>query len=98
MGVTSDEGVDVLVHVGLDTVLLGGAGFEVAVTTGERVTSGQVLLHVDRAALAHQEVDLTSPVVITNARLFTEIAVVATGSVTSGDPVLHLSRAASDPA
>lgn len=42
IGVTSDEGVDVLVHVGIDTVLLGGAGFEAAVSTGDRVSAGQV--------------------------------------------------------
>lgn len=88
VGVTSDEGVDVLVHVGLDTVTSGGEGFAVAVATGDRVSVGQVLLHVDLPTLVRDGWDPTSPVVVTNAARFAGVDVLARGPVGTGEPLL----------
>jgi PTS system beta-glucosides-specific IIC component len=91
IGVTSEAGADVLVHVGLDTVLLGGAGFEVAVATGDPVVAGQVLMHVDLETLGKRGADLASPVVVTNAAAFAGVHVLAGDApVGAGDPLLRL--------
>ena len=50
-GITLDNGVEVLIHVGLDTVNLEGKGFDVKVKQGDQVTAGQELVRVDRKTI-----------------------------------------------
>lgn len=67
IAIRSPEGVEVLMHIGIDTVELGGAGFEPVVQVGQRVTRGEVLLRFDLEALAQTAKSLITPMVITNA-------------------------------
>lgn len=65
--VIKDEfGLELIVHVGLDTVKLGGTGFEMAVTTDQKVKKGDLLLTVDLDYLKEQDKPSVTPVVITN--------------------------------
>lgn len=62
----SDNGVEVLIHIGLDTVELNGQGFTVLVRPGDKVKKGQRLIKFDLAYIKSQNKPLISPMVITN--------------------------------
>lgn len=86
----ADDGLEVLVHVGIDTVVLHGAGFSPHVAEGDRVVAGQPLVTVDRGALA--EADFSDLVVVTlpnAADLETHTVLVDGGDeVSAGDVVI----------
>lgn len=63
--IRTQEGVEVLIHIGLDTVQLQGEGFELHVEGGQQVTKGQLLITFDREKIAGQK-SLFSPVIVTN--------------------------------
>ena len=66
VGLRADNGLEILIHVGLDTVNLGGEGFEALVQQGERVSAGQPLLRVNFSAIANKVPSLITPVIFTN--------------------------------
>lgn len=88
-GITTDDGVDVLVHIGIDTVRLGGEGFAARVTRGERVQAGDILAEVDLASMQAKGVDTTTVVVVTRPKGQTVTRKVA-GSVAAGEPVVSI--------
>ncbi|HEY0215891.1 MAG TPA: PTS glucose transporter subunit IIA [Cellulomonas sp.] len=87
-GLRSDAGVEVLVHVGIDTVALGGRHFEPLVTTGERVAAGAPLVRVDLAGVAAEGCPTTVVVVVTNSAVLGAVEPLAPGPVTAGQPLL----------
>ena len=66
VGITSDEGLEVLIHIGIDTVKLAGDGFVGLVGQNEKVLAGQPLLKVDLARIRDKVPSLVSPIVFTN--------------------------------
>lgn len=66
VGLRADNGLEVLIHVGVDTVGLNGAGFTPLVQQGERVSAGQVILRADLDAIRPQVPSLMTPVLLTN--------------------------------
>lgn len=78
IGITSADGVEVLVHVGLDTVKLNGQHFTALVEQGDEVQAGQALLEVDLDAISAAGYDTTTPIVILNSNTFDLIADQAT--------------------
>ncbi|MBS3180419.1 MULTISPECIES: beta-glucoside-specific PTS transporter subunit IIABC [unclassified Pseudoclavibacter] len=89
IGVTSDDGVEVLVHVGLDTVKLDGAPFTVHVAQGDRVEQGQLVIEADLEAIRAAGCDTTTPVVVVNSAKF-PVTVLASGHTTIGDPLASI--------
>ena len=89
-GITLDSGVEVLIHVGLDTVNLEGKGFDVKVKQGDRVTAGQELVRVDRKTIEDAGYSLTTPVLITNTDKFASVEVIAEGEISSDTPLIRL--------
>ncbi len=90
------NGAEILLHVGIDTVALGGAGFKVLVSGGARVRSGEPLLNFDLDTLAQRAKSLITPIVITNGERFS-IANPRTGqAVNVGDPLLELRSASGE--
>jgi len=87
VGLRSDEGVEVLVHVGVDTVNLGGRGFTAHVADGDRVSVGDRLLTVDLPAVAATH-DTTTVVVVTNATAYAGVEPIAAGTVRAGAGLL----------
>ena len=85
-----DSGVDLLIHVGMDTVERHGAGFALQVRAGEHVHSGQLLLKFDLQKIRADGYPLTTPVVVTNSDAFSDVTVVASGNVTEGQNILLL--------
>ena len=65
IGLETDNGLEILIHIGIDTVKLSGEGFTVLVQEGERVVAGQELVKVDLAAIADKVPSLVTPVIFT---------------------------------
>lgn len=90
VSLTAENGAEVLIHVGLETVSLGGKHFTPHVKNGDRVQKGQLLLEFDREAIAQEGFDTITPIVICNSDQFGDIHVYADKSVQEGEPVLGL--------
>ena len=89
-GITLDNGVEILIHVGLDTVNLEGKGFDVKVSQGDRVSEGQELVRVDRSVIEQAGYPLTTPVLITNTASFASVEVVGGDSVEPGEALIKV--------
>ena len=89
-GITLDNGVEILIHVGLDTVNLEGKGFDVKVSQGDRVSEGQELVRVDRSVIEQAGYPLTTPVLITNTASFASVEVVGGDSVEPGQALIKV--------
>ena len=88
IALTGPHGLELLIHVGLDTVKLAGEGFTAHVKDGDAVKKGQLLLTVDRSSVAAQGFDLTTPLVITNGDSISKMEKAPAGHVTAGDSVI----------
>jgi phosphocarrier protein FPr/phosphocarrier protein len=80
---TAENGAEVLMHIGIDTVKLGGVGFKPRVAQGQRVTQGAALIDVDFASIKSKVPSLVSIVVIANSDDYT-LSGKAVGSVSAG--------------
>ncbi len=87
LGILGDDGLEVLVHVGLDTVRLEGAPFTAHVAQGDRVEAGQRVLTADLAAIEAAGLDITTPVVVLNGDAY-DVAPLVTGRVAAGAALL----------
>ena len=92
LGIATDDGLDVLVHIGIDTVRLGGRHFDMLVSRDQRVAAGQPIAHADLAALRADGYDATTVVVLSNAAAVGELEVVAEADVAAGAPLLTVHR------
>ena len=90
LGITSDDGVEVLIHIGLNTVQLNGEGFTAHVQQGARVSRGQHLLSFDLADLKDKGYCLQTPVIITNTNNYLEILSTMQKEVMQDDVLLHV--------
>ena len=79
VGITADNGAEILIHIGLDTVNLGGEGFKALVSAGDKVKTGTPLIEIDWAFMKGKNMVLTTPMVITNTSDF-QMVIVAAGS------------------
>ncbi|OMG01264.1 beta-glucoside-specific PTS transporter subunit IIABC [Paenibacillus sp. FSL R7-0337] len=73
IGITSDNGVDILIHVGKDTVKLKGKHFTPRAKQGDTVTKGQLLMEFDVAAIREAGYTLTTPVIISNSGEYLDV-------------------------
>lgn len=73
IGLTSDQGVELLIHIGIDTVNMGGDGFELLVKAGQTVKKGDTLLLFDMEKIKNAGYDLISPVLITNTGAYDSV-------------------------
>lgn len=67
IGLKADNGLEILVHIGLDTVQLDGQGFEILVSSGDTVQVGDPLLKFDLEYISNNAKDVISPIIITNS-------------------------------
>ncbi len=91
-GLQLDNGAEILIHVGIDTVNLKGEGFEVKVSGGDRVEVGTPLVVFDRAVIEKAGYPLITPVIVLNADAFDTVDPVKLGPVRSGDALLDLQK------
>ncbi|WP_145148764.1 beta-glucoside-specific PTS transporter subunit IIABC [Paenibacillus xylanexedens] len=73
IGLRSVEGVELLIHIGLDTVKLKGQHFDVKVNEGEQISHGQLLIEFDLEAIQAAGYDTTTPVIVTNSSDYLEV-------------------------
>lgn len=93
VGLRSVDGVELLIHVGLDTVQLKGVGFTSHVAQGQSVQAGDLLMEFDRAAILEAGYPLTTVLAVTNSKKFAEVTSDPGRTVQHGDLVLTVLRA-----
>ena len=89
-GIKTDNGVELLVHIGVDTVKLGGEGFTPLAEKKQMVNAGDPLAEVDFAAIAGRGVDTTVITTVVNSKKLGGVGDVADGTVVAGDPILEV--------
>ncbi|WP_027587128.1 glucose PTS transporter subunit IIA [Acidipropionibacterium thoenii] len=87
-GLALDNGVELLIHVGIDTVELGGRGFDVKVKAGDTVTAGQPLVVFDKKVIADAGYSNITPVLVTNGFAFAEVTGTPADHVDTSTPVI----------
>ncbi len=92
IGLLSHSGIELLIHVGIDTVRLGGKPFTAHVKVGDTFSAGDLLLEFDRQAILDAGYDLATPIIITNSDEYPEVMTVAGTAVTAGTPLLSVTR------
>lgn len=90
IGLLSDDGVEVLIHVGIDAVQLEGKHYDVKVETGQKVKKGDLLLVCDRAAIEKEGYKTVTPMIISNTADFSDVEMITGGKVKKGTPVLKV--------
>lgn len=90
IGITADSGVEILIHIGLDTVQLEGKGFEAYVKQGDYVKQGQPLLHVDLDLLQKEGYSIQTPIIITNSSDMLDVIETDKKSVKSNDELITI--------
>ena len=91
-GIKTDDGVEVLVHVGIDTVSMDGEGFEVLVEKKQRVEVGDALVNVDLAKVESAGYATTTLMTVTNSKTMSAVTPIVDTVVNAGDPVIDIVR------
>lgn len=92
LGVTSNDGVEVLIHVGVDTVEMGGQGFRTYVKEGQKINRGDQLLTFDRNAIKAAGHPDAIAVIVTNSDEFSAVTRTASGSVAAEEALLKAEK------
>lgn len=90
IGVTSDDGVEILIHIGMDTVELNGEGFESFVKQNERVKKGDLLIRVNLDKIKAAGLSMITPIVVTNSNSYKAISIDAKNTVDKGQVLLTI--------
>lgn len=90
VGITTKDGMDVLVHIGIDTVNLKGEGFKAHIKEGDKVKRGDLMIEVDLEKLKADGYDVSTPVIICNTTDYKEVDSVNLGSVKVGDSIIKI--------
>lgn len=92
VSMTTDFGAEVLIHVGLDTVKMKGAGFEGHVKAGDRVKKGDLLLTVDLDRVKEAGYDTVIPVLVCNTGEFAKVEGITGQAVVPGDDLISVTE------
>ncbi|KVI72008.1 PTS beta-glucoside transporter subunit EIIBCA [Klebsiella aerogenes] len=92
IGLLSDSGIELLIHVGIDTVKLDGVPFTAHVKEGDKVQAGDLLLEFDRQAILDAGYDLATPIIISNSDEYRSVEIVSASVVDAGQPLLSVSH------
>jgi len=90
VGMTSDSGIEILIHIGMDTVQLNGKHYQTYVNIGDEVKKGDLLLTFDKEAIVAEGYEITTPVVVTNTADFKQVNGLAEKQVQKGDVIINI--------
>lgn len=90
IGIKSDHGCELLIHIGINTVELNGKYFEAKVEQGARVKQGEVLVTFDKDAVEREGYSTEIPVIVTNTADYTEVLGLMEGEISRLEPVLEV--------
>jgi len=90
VNILSSDGAEVLLHIGIDTVKLGGRYFETHVSAGQEIRKGDLLITFDIEAIRAEGYKLTTPLIIGNTEEYSSIVPAARGKITVGDEILKI--------
>ena len=88
VGMTSNDGVELLIHVGMDTVNLEGKYFYPKKASGDTVKKGEVILEFDKDEILKAGYDITTPVIVSNTDAFADVSATSSGLVKELDEIL----------
>ena len=90
VGMTTADGAELLMHIGIDTVKLGGKHFTYLVNEGDKVKKGQPLIRFELEAIKTEGYPVTTPLIVCNTDDYAAVAAKASGTVKQGDALLEL--------
>ncbi len=90
IGLKSEEGVEILIHIGLDTVKLGGKHFKAHVKSGDHVTVGTLLVEANLEKIKEEGYDVITPVIVSNSFDYGDVLAVTGQDVKAGDDLLKV--------
>ena len=90
VGMTTADGAELLMHIGIDTVKLGGKHFTYLVNEGDKVKKGQPLIRFELEAIKTEGYPVTTPLIVCNTDDYAAVAAKASGAVKQGDALLEL--------
>ncbi len=90
VGMTTVDGAELLMHIGIDTVKLGGKHFTYLVNEGDKVRKGQPLIRFDIEAIKAEGYPVTTPLIVCNTDEYAAVTPKASGAVKQGDALLEL--------
>ena len=89
IGIQSENGAELLIHIGMDTVTLEGKCFNIKVKQGQAVIAGEILIEADLEGIRSAGLDTTTPIVVTNVDDYVDITVENVGNIKAGDRLLY---------
>lgn len=90
VGITSDNGPELLIHVGIDTVKLEGKFFEYKIHDGDKVNKGDLLIKFDLGGIKSAGYDVVTPMVVCNGESFPNVEAMASGDIKHGENILKI--------
>lgn len=92
IGLTLDNGTELLIHVGMDTVQLNGQGFTSFVQVGDRIQAGQPLLGFDRAIIEQAGYSLVTPIIVTNSDQLSKMTLTEQKEISAGQFLMKVEK------
>lgn len=92
IGILSEQGAEILIHVGIDTIKLNGQHFNAHIKVGDEVKAGDQLLTFDLQAIKKAGFDLTTPVLVSNSDDYSEVLITGDSQINSAQTLLTLIR------
>lgn len=90
LGIETDDGVQILIHIGLDTVQLNGEGFEAMIKQGDRIEKGQLLITFDKEFIESKGYCVETPVLVSNSDDFLDVVETREEYADAGDLLLNV--------
>ena len=90
VSITTKDGAEILLHIGIDTIKLGGKYFEPHVTDGQEVKKGDLLISFDLEAIKAEGYPLTTPLAVCNSDDYASVQALASGAVKVGEDILKI--------
>ena len=88
IGLKTDNGAELLIHIGMDTVKMEGRGFKTHVNQGDRVKKGQLLIEFDIELIQKEGYPVITPMLVTNSASYTDIVTVEGKTITNGESII----------